>query len=1182
MVLTQTERGRRINYKKYKDSIKVDYKKKVAEANRIKKDLKKISQTFPKGERAQIYRYLQLRNSSKIAFPKWTSYMLNYPQWLQQLHQPHNLALPMRTKIQHIIRKTKAKVKGIYGTKKFFGYENKAEKAAMAKDNKKMKQWSGGRFLYQGAFPISASAQTTQDTAYRYRCYARWSDDVGRDQFIPLINNLIQDVNFRHGGIKRNEMIRMVWEYFEDPLHPDETKYASTNEYVGSYNDLIPKVIKITNNNGDIYEGIFSTVIEVEFWFGTVPNLVGQGAAKSYAVAKKTWFEVSDKCEYNCQYYAFYRAITGNWWSSSKELKKQAIALKSNINPNIKTIGNADTLKLLCDYKQADCDVFNNIYMKKHEIKSDKKIDAKRVRKKKEKPVELRIANGHWSVLFRYKDLKPHEDTPMGVKRSLPQPSIVANDEEEEEEIDKEESVMLEAKPHLFFKTLIDTKIGTYDLETTKDKNGKCIVYKAAIAIPTAPITSTDDAVSDAALQANHRVIMWTLDGGGAAGGTTDRKGDSIFCDNPVKEMINEMLKYNGYTFYAHAGGKFDVNFIINQSLLLEDIIIKKNNVELNGRWLGITLQATNKNIIRLRDSWCMLPKKLDDCTQKFNVIHKKLTGSVDHDDIKLTNYMIYNEIVDKYLFHDVMGLLEVLFKFRNVVWDITLKPIKIFEFEMKTNGKGKMVKTKKLDDDGEPICTIHNCGINVTQCFTLASLAKKGFFRKFYNKYKYPIYNLSKELDIYLRDSYAGGRVECHQMYEIVGKIYYYDFTSLYPAMMVKDLPYGKPEKFDDPNQIKKLFNRDSFFGFIKCQVRQLDDTRGEGCKTPLHPPLHGIKLNIKNEIVRSVPGGHGPLGGKLTFPQLDNWTTMTLFTEEIKLGKSSGQYEYKFIDGIRFLKGPIMKEYVEELYSLKLKAQKEGNEVLRQTAKTWVNSAYGFWGLKCYDREGVKIEEEGSTTWQTKMTKNKLISVGKTGRYHISRFIEDVDIKEVNVAIASAITSYARCRLWDLTTDIINKGSSIYYMDTDSIMTSHCLEDDVELQKKYQWDGTGEELGSLKNEAKKNKYFTKLYIGGKKLYALTTRDNKLQKSCKGFSFIEEDDKLYMKVNGEKKELTYDHFKNQQIEGRQFTMGCGRNRFISEDDSFNTYFVSFTKTIKSKYTSGTIMDDGRVLPIII
>jgi len=512
------------------------------------------------------------------------------------------------------------------------------------------------------------------------------------------------------------------------------------------------------------------------------------------------------------------------------------------------------------------------------------------------------------------------------------------------------------------------------------------------------------------------------------------------------------------------------------------------------------------------------------------------------------------------------MGLLEVLFKFRNIVWEQTIKKIITYKSKIVRKG-GKSQTIRVLDEKGRPIKNVSECGINITKCYTLASLAKKAYFRNFYDQREYPIYTLSKQTDKYLRNSYAGGRVECHYMGEIAGKIYYYDFTSLFPAMMIFDLPYGR-------SRFTENININTFFGFIRCKVRQIK-------KDIL--PLHCVKLDQKGVVVQT--------NGKLTFPIINEWTELTLFSEEIKLGIKNEMYEYEFLDGISFNRGKCMEKYVRHLYKIKEDSSSKGaapNPVLRQIAKIWVNSAYGYWGLKAFDREGCAIEHETSASWKMKYEKNKLISCGKIGDYYVSRFEEDIGIKELNVAIASAITAYARMRLWSLMKDIRAVGGKVYYNDTDSIMTNLCMKDYPELMKEYIPDGTGMELGSLKNEAEDLddadiEYFNRMYIGGKKLYCLEYVDKdgniQIKKSCKGFSFIINDDGLNIKTSdaefnedGDKvsnellEKLTYDHFKNEKIEGRQFTMVCGRSRFISETDNFNTYLTRYTKKITNKY----------------
>ncbi len=100
-------------------------------------------------------------------------------------------------------------------------------------------------------------------------------------------------------------------------------------------------------------------------------------------------------------------------------------------------------------------------------------------------------------------------------------------------------------------------------------------------------------------------------------------------------------------------------------------------------------------------------------------------------------------------------------------------------------------------------------------------------------------------------------------------------------------------------------------------------------------------------------------------------------------------------------------------------------------------------------------------------------------------------MDNCDKNIAVGSWITAQARILIHRLIKDIEAKGGSVYYMDTDSVICDIDIYNDKELKEKYAWDGTGEDLGSLKNEisdcVKKNveskfdKYFPK-FKGNKK----------------------------------------------------------------------------------------------------
>ena len=184
--------------------------------------------------------------------------------------------------------------------------------------------------------------------------------------------------------------------------------------------------------------------------------------------------------------------------------------------------------------------------------------------------------------------------------------------------------------------------------------------------------------------------------------------------------------------------------------------------------------------------------------------------------------------------------------------------------------------------------------------------------------------------------------------------EIYYYDFTSLYPAMATKDLP------FDIPVYIQgSQIDINNFFGFIKCKVT----TKNMNLK-PLHAKMEA---------------------GKLIFKYLDN-DEIVLFSEEIKLGLQNNQYEYKFIDGYQFKHGKVLNEMCNDVFKLKADAKKQGKDALSLVWKIILNSSYGFWGLRTHDRDSIKIYNLGDAPVASFAENNKLKAENDVGNY---RFI-------------------------------------------------------------------------------------------------------------------------------------------------------------------------------------------------
>lgn len=588
--------------------------------------------------------------------------------------------------------------------------------------------------------------------------------------------------------------------------------------------------------------------------------------------------------------------------------------------------------------------------------------------------------------------------------------------------------------------------------------------------------------------------------------------------------------RFNGYTLYAHNGGKYDLPLAIKKAFMEspEFLIEGKGCVELNNAWIGFTLRAKNdrKFKIYFRDSLRLLPMGLAKLTKELKVPHQKLHETINHNDITLLNYNTFPQL-KTYLTHDVFGLLEVIQKF----------------------GQG----------------VFKDLGIDITNCYTGASLSKKNFFKNYYDT-KFPVFKLSDDNDKFIRDSYFGGRVECFQMGE-VDRCYYYDFTSLYPDVGRKLLPYGEPE-IVKLNKAKKLDK--SFFGWVECLVRT---------KNTKHIPKHAV---LKDD--------------RLIFPIFENWTKINLFSEELDYE----QYEYEFITGVKFKKHRIKQKFFNDGFRNKAKAKSEGNPAMAQAYKIIINSGYGFWGLRTKDRDGVIICEPNSHDYMSYLNTDKLVSIREQGDYVLCRIKKDLDVCDFNVSVAAAISSYARSKLHKMLTAIRKVGGKVYYCDTDSVICNININDYPNIKKKFQWDGDGTELGSLKNEcdeyiekivkkehpnytkeqideevkilsAKENGnfYFDKGILTGCKQYALQKKINYNGKDhtveivkCKGYS--QKDDKLKFSDM----ESLNSGIKMTQ---KQTQFRCPKSNYVSETNAFIIKSKVVEKSFRKTYTKGQI-----------
>jgi hypothetical protein len=652
--------------------------------------------------------------------------------------------------------------------------------------------------------------------------------------------------------------------------------------------------------------------------------------------------------------------------------------------------------------------------------------------------------------------------------------------------------------------------------------------------------------------------------------------------------LYNNRETLHEYTLYAHNGGKFDIMNALREYLLHSNHWKIHSNIELNGSFIKLEIKSSDGYTINFLDSSKMLVGTLETLTKDFRVEHQKLIETVNHNDINENNYNDIPEL-KPYLKNDCLGLLEVMTSFNNTVYDMTYV--------------NETYYSKKKND------WVHNeGGLNMTKMLTGATLAKNYWWNRHYDAYKYPIYTLTDEIDSFIRKSYYGGRVEISQLGLVEESLYYNDFTSLYPAMGCYDLPYGEPEYINFNNSSTLP---DSFFGFVKCLVKTKCNKRR---------PIHGDKsLN------------------KLCFREHQKWEEMTLFSEEVRYGIEKDMYDYQFIEGYKFLRSPIMKEVFEECFKKKATSKAEGKHAMAQAWKIILNSLYGFWGLRTKDRDSVKIYPKGDSPVFNYLQSGKLLNEADVGNYTILRVLNDLEIKDFNVSIASAISSYGRIRLTNLIHDIEDKNYKVYMNDTDSIITNCNISKYDDLMQNYMWDGCGDELGSLKNEAdekieksikgketdylpielqivyeyadkdtkdKLNKlalstiakkeggliYFDRGIFCGCKFYSLEKDFNGVKidiTKCKGYKQTKTDNLKFKDIKKlittSKYENDFDYFdiNNNHLEQKQIQFRIPKSNMLSETQPFRYTIPSITKQFKQIYTKGNVDSNGVITPLI-
>lgn len=333
---------------------------------------------------------------------------------------------------------------------------------------------------------------------------------------------------------------------------------------------------------------------------------------------------------------------------------------------------------------------------------------------------------------------------------------------------------------------------------------------------------------------------------------------------------------------------------------------------------------------------------------------------------------------------------------------------------------------------------------IDFSHCVTLPQLAME-VFRSVYLKSNKLIRLLSNRHYNFIKEAFRGANVSVYKPYG--EKLYAYDVNSLYPYCMLKPMPVGTPKPYDVSMGLQ------DFFGFAYAEV-----TCPEDIKIPVLP----LKTMVNGTE-------------KLIFPT--GVFKGTFFSEELKYAEKLG-YSIKLIRGLEFNKSyNLFHEYVHNFYNKKLTS----NGAIKAISKLFLNSLYGRFAIQkdfefnfITSSDTVKDQvlnifsfikpeplDNNSVLFNFSQAPNENLKDADEILYNLlfKFFSLSSEGRIGNIAIAAAITAYARC---DIDRYKRLPGNECYYSDTDCVHLQHPLPSHM----------IGDGLGMMKNELADSNY--------------------------------------------------------------------------------------------------------------
>jgi DNA polymerase type B, organellar and viral len=526
---------------------------------------------------------------------------------------------------------------------------------------------------------------------------------------------------------------------------------------------------------------------------------------------------------------------------------------------------------------------------------------------------------------------------------------------------------------------------------------------------------------------------------------------DYINVESMIIQAIKDLTirKYKNYKVYIHNFAKFDAIFLLkylNNLGIVEPIIH-------NGKIISIKFTLDNYTI-HFRESYQILQASLRKLCKSFSLDNQK--GYFPHK-FSSENNLNYIGEVPNISYFDNLSIVEYN-NYKNNFnnnWNFKLEAIKYCNLDCIS-----LYNIINIFSD----IIFNKFNININKYPTSPSISFSLFRTHYLGKNN--IIQLSGKVFNEIKKSYTGGAVDMYIPFNNENEIIYgYDVNSLYPYVMKNNpMPIGNMNYFE--GNIRKF--DPNAFGFFCCNI-----------ETPNYLEHPILQTHVKtNDGIRTI-SALGKYQDMLFSPEMDN---------AMKYG-----YKFDILWGYTFSKGFIFNKFISDLYNLRLNYPKD--HPMNYIAKLFMNSGYGRFGMDDNFSNIEIISNDSFNKYINKYEDNiiDIIDLGCSKLIFTNSLINEINTAldngsenhNINIAIASAITSYARIHMTQFKN---NPDYKVFYTDTDSIYTNKPLPDNLVSNK---------ELGKLKLEFVANKA---IFLAPK-VYSLFSTNNELKSKVKGLN---------------------------------------------------------------------------------